>query len=719
MKTLQNIVIHAEQSTVEASVGEGKRPRFDVIAYNGGPLTVGGYDLPIVLDLAGLEQGKSVIANLHHKKDHLVGHVGTVENSGKTLRLSGEVSAVSQSATEFVDSAKNGFPWQASIEAKPLKVEEIPEGRTVIVNGQSIQGPVYVARKSRLYGVAFLPHGADENTTVNLAASAVEFSHVKGASMPFDKWVEAMGFDAESLTDVQREKLQAKFQTEITASASEEKAIEATDFDVGDIKAAAAEHLNDLEASFAEYEGEVPAAKFAEIKAAALRKHRELKATAIRERWNPATFELEAVRAVSGVKLDLVRAGASHEGPAIHVSKRDEMSPAVIEAALALTMGMPNVEKQYKAEVLEAADKNYKNIGIQQILLMAASANGMPVNAGQRVHNGNLRQVLKLAMPDPHPNTLVSGLFPSVHANSFSTLGVSVSNILSNVATKELVAGYEEQDNTWREISTIKSVRDFKKVTTYRLLDNMEYEPLGPGGEIKHGTVSQESYERQAKTYAKMFALTREDIINDDLGAFDNLRTKLGAGAAIKMRDIFWSTFLDNSTFFTSGRGNFISGATTNLGLDGVGLGLGIKAFRTMKSAEADGAKRIGGEPVILLVPPELEAIAKQIYTSTNLVGGSTPTPNGNIYGNKYRPVVVSQLSEAAFTGNSATAWYLFRATSVYAAMVVSFLNGQQSPVVESADADFNTLGIQFRGYHDFGVDKAEYVAGVKSKGAA
>jgi hypothetical protein len=706
MKTLQNIVIQAEQSTVDASVGEGKRPKFDVVAYNGGPLTVGGYDLPIVLDLSGLEQGKSVIANLHHKKDHLVGHVGTVENNGKTLRLSGEVSAVSQSATEFVDSAKNGFPWQASIEAKPLRVEEIPEGRTVTVNGQSIQGPVYVARKSRLYGVAFLPHGADENTTVQLAASAVEFSHVKGANMPFDKWVEAMGFDAESLTDVQRERLQAKFEAEITASASEEKVVEATDFDVGDIKAAAAEHLNDLEASFAEYEGEVPAAKFAEIKATALKQHREMKAKAIREKWSAPKFEVESVRAVSGVKLDLVRAGASHEGPAIHVSRRDEMSPTVIEAALALTMGMPNVEKHYKAEALEAADKNYKNIGIQQILLMAASANGMPISAGQRVHGGNLRQVLKRAMPD-------------VEANSFSTLGVSVSNILSNVATKELVAGYEEQDNTWREVSTIKTVRDFKKVTTYRLLDNMEYEPLGPGGEIKHGSVSQESYERQAKTYAKMFALTREDIINDDLGAFDDLRTRLGAGAAMKMRDIFWSTFLDNGSFFTSGRGNFISGATTNLGLDGVGLGLGIKAFRTMKSAEADGAKRIGGEPVILLVPPELEAIAQQLYTSSNLTGGSNPTPNANIYVNKYRPVIVPQLSESGFSGNSATAWYLFRATSVYAAMVVSFLNGQQSPVVESADADFNTLGIQFRGYHDFGVDKAEYVAGVKSKGAA
>ena len=38
----------------------------------------------------------------------------------------------------------------------------------------------------------------------------------------------------------------------------------------------------------------------------------------------------------------------------------------------------------------------------------------------------------------------------------------------------------------------------------------------------------------------------------------------------------------------------------------------------------------------------------------------------------------------------------------------VAFLNGKQQPTVERADADFNTLGIQFRGYFDFGVTKAE-----------
>jgi hypothetical protein len=43
------------------------------------------------------------------------------------------------------------------------------------------------------------------------------------------------------------------------------------------------------------------------------------------------------------------------------------------------------------------------------------------------------------------------------------------------------------------------------------------------------------------------------------------------------------------------------------------------------------------------------------------------------------------------------------------------FLNGRQNPVVEQADADFNQLGVQFRGYHDFGVAKQEPKAIVKS----
>jgi hypothetical protein len=193
------------------------------------------------------------------------------------------------------------------------------------------------------------------------------------------------------------------------------------------------------------------------------------------------------------------------------------------------------------------------------------------------------------------------------------------------------------------------------------MLDDMAYEELPKGGRMKHATTGEQSFTRQVRTYAKMYSITREDIINDDLGAFDALRDVIGRGAAMKMNDVFWTKFLDNATFFTSGNSNYIEGATTNLGTDGVGLSLGVKKFREMRSPSADGQKRIGGPPpTILLVPPELEAVAEALYTARN--SAAVKVSEANIHAGKYRPVVVPWLSDTSYTGASSTAWYLFRA---------------------------------------------------------
>lgn len=47
----------------------------------------------------------------------------------------------------------------------------------------------------------------------------------------------------------------------------------------------------------------------------------------------------------------------------------------------------------------------------------------------------------------------------------------------------------------------------------------------------------------------------------------------------------------------------------------------------------------------------------------------------------------------------------------------MAFLNGQESPMIETAEVDFQVLGVQMRGYHDFGVALQEPRGGVKSKG--
>jgi hypothetical protein len=48
----------------------------------------------------------------------------------------------------------------------------------------------------------------------------------------------------------------------------------------------------------------------------------------------------------------------------------------------------------------------------------------------------------------------------------------------------------------------------------------------------------------------------------------------------------------------------------------------------------------------------------------------------------------------------------------------VAFLNGNQAPVVETANADFHQLGIEMRCYFDYGASAGEFKAAVYSTGA-
>jgi hypothetical protein len=697
--------------------GEQKPATFEIVAYNGGILATPAYmqkfGMPVVIDLSGLETAPSVTANMDHDQAQRVGHITETKNDGRQLILAGIVSGTGPAATEVVANAKQGYPWQASVEAVPLvPLEKIEAGKFVTVNGQRIAGPVLVSRKSRLYGVAFLARGADSTTSVKIAATAA--TTPKENDVNFQDWIIALGLEPSGLSEVASAKLKEKFDAEVKASgvitpgkAPEIQGNGGTAFDLDGLKVAYAKHEHGIEAAAFEYQGKVEAHKLAEIKAEAMSAGYKLKSEALQQEWAPTRFEIEAIKAEYAFKAKLMEAGRP-TGPAIHSSQRD-MSGNVIEAAMATALRVGDVEKSYDDKTLQTAHTQFRGrVGLQQVMIMAASANGWNASAGERIHVGNIREVLQFA-------------FNRTPIQASSNSVVSLSGILSNIANKMLLEGFREVGDEWRQIADIRPVSDFKKVTSYRLLDDMEYKKLGANGEIEHGKVGEETFERSADTYARMFALTRTQIINDDLGAFDDIRTRLGLGAARAMRRLFWTTFMDNSTFFTTARGNYFEGATSNLLVDGVGLQTGITTYRKLKSGDK---KRVGstsnsvpqspiGQPSKLLVPPEIEFSAEKLFTSGNL----SSVQDDNIHRGKYKPVVVNELSDTEYSGNSATAWYLFG--SVLKPMVVSVLNGVETPTVESAEADFNQLGIQFRGYHDFGCDKAEWLAGVKSKGAA
>jgi len=228
--------------------------------------------------------------------------------------------------------------------------------------------------------------------------------------------------------------------------------------------------------------------------------------------------------------------------------------------------------------------------------------------------------------------------------------------------------------------------------------------------------VGEESFTNQAKTYGKLFSLTRPDLINDDLGALTAVPSQLGRGAALKLNDVFWRTFLDNSTFFKTDNKNYAAGADTALSIDGLS-----KAELLFLEQDGPDNHPLGIVPEILLVPNALYTAAQQLMNATEVRedGNSAAKkyPTNNPHAGKLRVHRSSYLSNTLYTGNSTKAWYLLADPANMPVIEVAFLNGQENPTVESADADFKNLGIQFRGYFDWGVQKQNHRGGVKLTG--
>jgi len=408
----------------------------------------------------------------------------------------------------------------------------------------------------------------------------------------------------------------------------------------------------------------------------------EIEARAIRDGWTEQRTELEVLRS------------ARPAAPAMHVVN-NTVNGAVLEAACLLSARAANVEAAFEPQTLELASRRFRGgIGLQELILEAAWANGY---TGRNFRDS--REVLRSAFG----HSIEAGL---------ST--IDLGGILSNVANKYLLEGFFSVERVWRNICAVRNVSDFKTVTSYRLIGKDQYEQVAPGGELKSGTLGNEQYSNKADTYGLVLTIDRRDLINDDLGAITTVPRKLGRGSGLKINDVFWTTFLNNGSFFSVGNKNYVSGADTALGIDG----LTKTEVTFLEQVDSDG-KPVGLLPAIMLLPTALSAMGSQLNKSLEMrdTTANAKFPVANPHQGKYRPEISQYLANALYPGFSSKAWYLLANPTDLPVIEVAFLNGQESPTIETAEADFNTLGVKMRGFHDFGVALQDPRGGVKAKG--
>jgi len=728
--------------------GGGGLPRFEMKAYDGSALSVAAFYFPVVIELKGAKARRRVKAFYEHDRTKIVGHMDTVEIDGSGIRVAGVVSGSGEHVNSIMTSAKNGFEWEGSIGAEIVRREFVEAGKDVVVNGRSFRGPLIVARETVIVEASFTAIGAAEDTLAKIAAGQGTHGVL---IMTFEQWLQAKGFDHNTLSDEQRKFFQAAYDAEIQATAAPGSAAGAGTGEgspapaatpaapgpggsgspgapapgtgaagngatgiegsagapnpnsggAGNNGSAVSEMITTMRAEHQRISG---------IEAVCARHNRphitvddaevDLQAHAIAQGWTIDQAELHALRA-NRPQAPMASVGATSGGPD---------SARVIEASMCLSVGCAEefVGEQYGEQVVNAAmGRDLRGFTLGQLIHASLAANGGHSMLG-RLDDDTIEAALRT---DP----LLNGNMIQA-AGGFST--ISLSGILSNVANKAMLERFEMLESVVSEIAYETDTNNFKQFTRYRLDGKGTFSEVGPDGELKHIALLESEYANQLKTHGGMITLNRQMIINDDLGAFLQI-PYIFVELAMHAREqgLFTLILANGGDFFHADNGNLLTGAGSALAI--AGLNNAVKAYREQTNA---GGKFIMVSPRKVLAPPALEATAKSIYESTELNETTTankPKPRGNPHKGSFKPVVSPYLGTASgLTGASDTAWYLLPEPGTGHAIVqVGYLRGQRRPTLGSAQANFNVLGMQWRSFWDFGIALHEQRAGVKNDG--
>lgn len=281
--------------------------------------------------------------------------------------------------------------------------------------------------------------------------------------------------------------------------------------------------------------------------------------------------------------------------------------------------------------------------------------------------------------------------------------------IMSNLANKSVMVGFNEAETTYQIWAGKGSNRDFKEAARVALSEAGTLELVPEGGQFKQDSFGEASARTKVATYGKLFSLTRQAIINDDLGLFSKIATKYGSAAKRLVNKMVYAQLTgnvkmqDNVALFDAKHGNV---AGTGEALSVKAIAKAITAMRRQKGIQGEATLNI--TPKYLVVPPELEMTAYQIVNSTAAVDGVN-SGVANPYKGRFIVVADAELTDP-------DAWYLVADATQHDTIEVTYLNGVETPRLETRQG-FDVDGIEYKVAFDCGVSALDFRGLYKNAG--
>ncbi len=276
--------------------------------------------------------------------------------------------------------------------------------------------------------------------------------------------------------------------------------------------------------------------------------------------------------------------------------------------------------------------------------------------------------------------------------------------LLSAAANKMLLAAYQPAQPSYREIFLRRDFRDFKPHRHLRVGDFPTLMQLSENGEIQAGTMSESQEIVSLSTFARRIRVTRQMLVNDDLGAFTEFAAMIGRRVADFENATAYGLVNTASgsgpTLATGNAAVFATGATranqaaAGTVLDQTNLAAGRAAV--MKQKTLDGLPISVGNMMRLVVGPNLELAARQLTVNV----AATQTANVNVYAGFVQPLVEPQIQN--------NRWYLFAEPMAAPVYVYGYLNGAEGPQVTTGPVS-GVDGVEVQVIFDFGVGAIDW----------
>lgn len=265
--------------------------------------------------------------------------------------------------------------------------------------------------------------------------------------------------------------------------------------------------------------------------------------------------------------------------------------------------------------------------------------------------------------------------------------------ILENTFNKRLLAAFVEASQTWSQIFTRRSAKDFKNMKSYRLGEVALLPSVKEGEPYDETTLGETREQYAVAKFGTRFALTWETMVNDDLEAFSRVPTLMGNAASRTVNQQAFlpittatngETMADGVTLFHANHKNLIASGTV---LSVASLGLARKTLRLQTGVNASVILNMA--PKFLLIPAALETVAEQLISSLVDPTKSNATPNP--FANKLQII-----TETLLDADSSTAWYLLADPKMIPTIEVAFLEGEEGPRITQEDG-FNVDGRSYK----------------------